>query len=67
MQLTYMNRRKQNSIATSVGNKQRRTEDKETFVIPNIVSIVSYPSNKADQNEVYAVKDLFQCNMSSAY
>ena len=55
------------SRATSVGNKQKQTEDGKTFVISNIVSIVSSPSQKADQNEVHAIKDLFQCIMSSAY
>ena len=49
MQLPNTNKRKQFSHATSVGNKLKQTEDKETFVIPNIVSIVSSPSNKSDQ------------------
>ena len=37
------------SHATSVGNKQKQTEDMTIFVISNIVSIVSYPSKKAYQ------------------
>ena len=37
------------------------------FVISNIVSIVTYPSNKTDYNEVNAIQDLLQCSRSSAY
>ena len=55
------------SHATSVDNKQKQTEDIKAFVISNIVSIVSSPSKKADQNKVHAIKDLLQCSMSSAY
>ena len=33
----------------------------------NIVSIVTSPSNKTDQNEVNAIRDLLQCSRSSAY
>ena len=55
------------SHATSVGNKRKQIEDRKTFVISNIVSIVSSPSNKADQNEVNTIQDLLQCSMSSAY
>ena len=29
--------------------------------------IVSSLSRKSDQNEVHAIKDLFQCSMSGAY
>ena len=53
------------SRATSVGNKWKQTEDRKTWVIFNIVSIVSSPSKKADQKEVHAIKDLLQCIMSS--
>ena len=67
MQLPDKNKRKIFSHATSVGNKQKQTEDRKTFVISNIVSIVSFPSKKTDQNEVYAIKDLLQCSMSIAY
>ena len=38
------------SHATSVSNKRKQTEDRHFFVVSNTVSIVSYPSNKADQN-----------------
>ena len=38
------------SQATSVDNKQKQTEDRKTFVISNIVYIVSSPSKKAYQN-----------------
>ena len=55
------------SHATSVGNKQKQTKDRKTFLISNIVSIVSYPSKKTDQNEVNAIQDLLQCSRSSAY
>ena len=55
------------SHATSFGNKQKPTEDRKTSVISNIVSIVSSPSKKADQNEVHAIKYLLQCSMASAY
>ena len=63
-----INRHEQNKYyATSVGNKRKQTEDRKTFVVSNIVSIVSSPSNKADQNEVHAIKDFLQCSMSSSY
>ena len=55
------------SHATSVGNKRRQTEDIKTFVISNIVSIVTSTSKKTDQNEVNAIRDLLQCSRSSAY
>ena len=55
------------SHATSVGNKQKQTEDRKTFSISNIVSIVTSPSNKTDQNELHSIRDLLQCGRSSAY
>ena len=55
------------SHATFVGNKQKQTEDRKTFVISNIVSIVTTPSKKTDHNEVNAIRDLLQCSRSSAY
>ena len=55
------------SHATSVGNKQKQTEDRKTFVISNIVSIVTSQSKKTDHNEVIALQDLLQCSRSSAY
>ena len=55
------------SHATSVGNKRKQTEDRKTFVISNIVSIVTSPSKKTDHNEVNAIQDLPQCSRSSAY
>ena len=55
------------SHATSVGNKRKQTEDRKTFFISNIVSIVSSPSKETDQNEVNAIQDLLQCSRSSAY
>ena len=68
MQLPDMNKRKNIlSHATYVGNKRKQTEDRKTFVISNIVSIVSSISNKADQNEDHAIKDLLQCSILSAY
>ena len=61
-----INRHEQNKYyATSVGNKRKQTEDRKTFVVSNIVSIVSSPSKKADQNEVNKIKDLLQCIMAS--
>ena len=57
MQLPDMKKIKILSDATSVGNRQNQTEDRKTFVISNIVFIVSYPSNKADQKYVHAIKD----------
>ena len=48
MQLPDMN--KKLSHATSVGNRRKQTEDRKTFVIYNIVFIVSSSSKKADQN-----------------
>ena len=53
--------------ATSIGKKLKQTEDRKTFVISNIVSIVSSPSKKTDQYEVNAIQDLLQCSRSSAY
>ena len=67
IQLPDMNKRKIFSHAKSVGNKRKKIEDRKTFVISNIVSIVSSPSKKADQNEVHAIKNLIQYSMSSAY
>ena len=55
------------SHATSIGNKRKQTEDRKTFVISNIVSIMSSPSKKIDQNEVNSIQDLLQCSKSSAY
>ena len=55
------------SNATYVGNKRKQTEDRKTFVISNIVSIVKSTSKKKDQNEVNAIRDLIQCSISSAY
>ena len=60
-------KKKMLSHATSVGNKQKQIEDRFFFVISNIVSIVSSPSKKTDQNEVNANQDLLQCSRSSAY
>ena len=53
--------------ATYVGNKRKQTEYSNVFVIFNIVSIVSSPKKKEDQNEVHHIRDLLQCTMSSAY
>ena len=55
------------SHATSVGNKRKKTKDRKTFVISNIVSIVTSPSKKTDHNEVHTIRDLLQCSISSAY
>ena len=43
-------------------NKQK----KKTFVIYNILSIVSYQSKKTDQNQFNAFQYLLQCSRSSA-
>ena len=58
MQLSDTNKRKKLSHAASVGNEQKQTEDRKAFFISSIVSIVSFSSKKADQNEVHAIKDL---------
>ena len=55
------------SHATSIGNKRKQTEDRNTFVISNIVSVVKSPSKKTNHNEVNAIQDLLQCSSSSAY
>ena len=55
------------SHAKSVGNKQKQTEDRKTFFISNIVSIVSSPSKKTHQNEVNSIQDFLQCSRSNAY
>ena len=55
------------SHATSVGNKRKKTEDRKTFVISNIVSIVTSPTKKTDHNEVNTIRDLLQCSRSSVY
>ena len=65
MQLLNTNKRKMLSDATSVGNKQKQVEDRRMFFISNIVAIMSYLSNKSDQNEFHAIKDLLQCSISS--
>ena len=46
---------------------EKKTEDRTFFVMANIVSIVSSPPKKTDQNEVNAIQDLLQCSISSAY
>ena len=55
-----INRHKQKknifSHATSIGNKRKQTEDRKTFVISNIVFIVTSPSNKTDRNEVHPTR-----------
>ena len=38
------------SHATSVGNKSKQEEDRKPFFMSTIVSILSSPSKKADQN-----------------
>ena len=38
------------SHAISVGNKQKQIEHRRTFFMSNILSTVSYPSKKADNN-----------------
>ena len=48
------------SHATSVENNRKQTEDRKTFVISNIVSIVTSPSKKTEHNEVNAIQDLLQ-------
>ena len=55
------------SHATSIVDKRKQTEDRKTFVISNIVSIVTSPSKKIDYNEVNVIRDLLQCSISSAY
>ena len=54
------------SHATYVGNKRKQTEDRKTFFISNIVSIVTSPSKKTDQNEVNSIQYLIQCSRLSA-
>ena len=63
----HKQRKKILSHATSIGNKRKQTEDRKTFVISNIVSIVTSPSKKTDHNEVIVIRDLLQCSRSSAY
>ena len=67
IQLPDMNKRKTYCPMQhqSVINEKNRT--KTFFVISNIVSIMSSPSKKSDQNEVHAIKYSLQCSMSSAY
>ena len=60
-------KRKILSHATSIVNKQKQTEDRKTFFISNIVSIVISSSKKTDHNEVNEIRDLLQCSRSSAY
>ena len=67
MQLPDMEKIKFLPHATSVNKYIKKTEDIKTFVISNIVSIVSSLSKKIDQNEVHAIKYLLQCSRSSAY
>ena len=52
---------------TSIVNKRKQIEDRKTFVVSNLVSIMSSPSKKAYQNEVHTINYLLQCSMSSAY
>ena len=55
------------SHATSVGNKRKQTEDRKTFFVSNIVSIVTSPTKKIDHNEVHTIRDLLKFSISSAY
>ena len=55
------------SHATSIGNIKKQTEDRKTFFMSNIVSIVTSPTKKTDHNEVHTIRDLLQCSRSSAY
>ena len=48
-----------------INENKQKTE--KTFVISNIVSIVSSPSKKTYQNEANAIQDLLQYSRSSAY
>ena len=48
-----------------INENKQKTE--KTFVISNIVSIVTYPSKRTDHNEVNENQDLIQCSRSSAY
>ena len=47
-----MHEQKKLSDATSISNKRKQTEDRKTFFIFNIMSIVLSTSKKSDQNEV---------------
>ena len=48
-------------------HEQKQTEDRKTFFISNIVSIVASPSKKTDQNKVNTIQDLLQCSRSSLH
>ena len=45
--------------ATSVGNKRKQTEDRNTFFISNIVSIASFPSKKIDKKKITQLRIYF--------
>ena len=55
-----------NLISADAHSKGKQTEDRKTFVISNIVSILSSPSKKTDQNEVNAIQDLLHFSSSIA-
>ena len=65
--ITWHKQKKKLSHATSIGNKRKQSEDRKTFVVSNIVSIVTSPSKKTDHNEVIAIRYQLQCSRSSAY
>ena len=50
---------------SEINENKQKTE--KTFVMSNIVSIVTSPSKKTDHNEVNAIQDLLQCSRSSSY
>ena len=45
------------SNSTSIGNKRKQTEDRKTFFVSNIVSIVLSPTKKTGQNKVNTIQD----------
>ena len=55
------------SHAKSVGNKRKQTEDRKTFVISNIVSIVTCLTKKTNHNEVHTIGYLLQYSRSCVY
>ena len=46
------------SHATYFGHKREQREDRKTVFISSIMSIVSSPSKKIDQNKDHTIKDL---------
>ena len=54
------------SAAKANGNSRKLTEDRQTFVTSNIVSIVSDTGNKPKKHELYGLSNMLGCSLRTA-